>query len=63
VLARLELDPVLAVPEVEGVLVLPEDVLLRGAGLAEPDFEDEELFVDVFAVVDDFGVCEGSSSP
>jgi hypothetical protein len=37
--------------------------------LPEADFEDEvdegdeELFVDVFAVVDDFGACEGSSSP
>jgi hypothetical protein len=60
---RLELEP----PELE--LPLPEDVLLRGAVLPEADFEDEvdegdeELFVDVFAVVDDFGACEGSSSP
>lgn len=50
-------------------LLLPEEVLLRGAVLPVLDFEDEvgeedeELFVDVFAVVDDFGDCEGSSSP
>lgn len=55
--------------ELVGLLVLPELVLLRGVALTEPDFEDEvdeegaELFVDVFAVVDDFGACVGSSSP
>lgn len=49
----------------EGLLLLPELVLLRGVALPELDFEDEldELFVDVFAVVDDFGACEGSSRP
>ena len=57
---RLELEPAL---EPLALPLLPEDVLLRGAALPELDFEVAELFVDVFAVVDDFAACEGSSSP
>jgi hypothetical protein len=60
-------DPELDAPE----LLVPLDELLRLEELAVPDLVEEVDddgdetvdFVDVFAVVDDFGVCAGSSSP
>lgn len=68
---RLVLEP--EFPEL--LPVLPDDVLLRTAELLVPDFadvvdeegdedvDDEEDLLDVFAVVEVLGTCDGSSSP